>query len=403
MEQKETKRRVVSLLIAVCAMISLVMGKDIILAANMQPVFTPFIEYWIETQYAGNAKLNEIIPIVDGIGETMGYSISFVSKGEPSGYVIIDLEDETDENPIVEFALNGIDPYTGMTEMAEEIYSQINVKAIQKVIRSEYYYNYGVEIQTDDGEKVFTSDNRLEEKSEYDKEAKQRTIEFNEYEKKVLEGSEEVYAKATNSFWTAWVAETSGTVTSMCTIAGAVGFKALDMETMPSHDGDNDSAGDDKEGNCAPTALTTLMKYWDECRSKKDLLIKDSTDDTYVRLAELAEYDPKSGTKTTKAVQAIKKYAKERGYSATVDDYWMNYWSDFTRDLQKGKTVYLDIQGKDWDGKIVGHAAVAFGYRETTDGRYLKVANGWSESSDTYIRFKANGLTAFDGYAVTIK
>ena len=75
----------------------------------------------------------------------------------------------------------------------------------------------------------------------------------------------------------------------------------------------------------------------------------------------------------------------------------------YYRDIAADKPILLFVQGYDEEGDKTGHFAVVFGYKITTDGsKYLTIANCWDNSSQRYIRFKSDGLTAFDGYAIQI-
>lgn len=399
-------RKIVSLLMTFCILLGMLSVSASAITKTQTPDFSKFTEYWINTQYSQETKVNEIIPIIDGAEEVIGYSISFKENETPCGYVILDMSDNYDSNPIVEYSLDGIDPYTAMSNSATKKFSKIEAKTLKsKKLRSETFYNYGIELATEQGYKVYSSSDGLVSKDIYDKNAKIKTSKITEVKKESQNNkkNEKEYIKASTNFWDAWLDTAPGTAKTTKTITKASSFVSLNMSQMPSYSGSGYTAGYYEEGNCGPTSLTIIVKYWDECRGMSNLLKSNSVTTTYKRLSKLSGYTPVEGTVTANLISAIKDYAKEQGYTAKVSNYLFDTWSNFKGDLDGNKTIFLSVGGKDADGVELGHASVVFGYRITTDGsKYLRIANCWDTSTNRYIKFKPSELSWFNGYAVSI-
>lgn len=400
----KTTKKILSVLLIICISFSFCSISVSALAETI-PNFEKFTDYWIETQYNEKATVNEIIPIIDGEDKTIGYSISFINNDKPCGYVILDISDNYDSNPIIEYSLEGNDPYTAMSNKVNKDFSNIGAKVTKtKKLRTETFYNYGVEVSTTHGKKVYSSSEGLISKSSYDEKAEKRTEEYNKTKKEFYQknNQDEIYVKASTNFYDAWLNTAPGTAKTTKTITKAGSFKSLNMYDMPSYSGSSYTAGYYDEYNCGPTTLTIIMKYWDECRGMSNLLKSNSIPTTYKRISKLCGYTPTEGTSTSKLTSTIKTYAKEQGYTATVNSYLLDTWSNFKNDLDKNKTILLAVQGK-LDGVLVGHGAVVLGYRINTDGsKYLRVADCWSTSTNRYIKFKPPELSSFQGYAVSI-
>lgn len=186
--------------------------------------------------------------------------------------------------------------------------------------------------------------------------------------------------------WSQWFKAPTSTISKSKTITGASGFSTLNMAHMPAYANGNYNNGLANEGNCAPTALTTIAKYWAEKRGKTRLKVGTDIRNTYRAVAKASKYKNK-GLTDSEMVNGIKAYAKDKKYTATVNGYLLNNWSDFTRDLNNNKTVLLALGAKTTRGNSY-HASVAFGYAEMKDGsKYLRVANGWNTSSATHLKF----------------
>lgn len=132
------------------------------------------------------------------------------------------------------------------------------------------------------------------------------------------------------------------------------------------------------------------MIYYHYAKSRTKILRDGSKQNTFNRLYTLMGTDPNTGTYDNRVASAYSTYIKECGYTSgvKVDSYWLNLWSDFTRDVNNGLPIhtFLHVDGS-------GHSVVTVGWYIKryggTDFRYLQVLSGWSRE----IKY-----VPFDGY-----
>ena len=198
----KTTKKILSVLLIICLSFSFCSISVSALAETI-PNFEKLTDYWIETQYNEKATVNEIIPIIDGEDKTIGYSISFINNDMPCGYVILDISDNYDSNPIIEYSLEGNDPYTAMSNKVNKDFSNIGAEVTKnKKLRTETFYNYGVEVSSSHGKKIYSSSEGLISKSSYDKKAEKRTEEYNKIKKEYYQKNNqtEIYDNAKTYF-----------------------------------------------------------------------------------------------------------------------------------------------------------------------------------------------------------
>ena len=98
------------------------------------------------------------------------------------------------------------------------------------------------------------------------------------------------------------------------------------------------------------------------------------------------------------ALSALEKYVKERGYKISVNNYWLDLFSDFVRDVKANKPIYTYIVSSTG---VTARAVVTLGYVVRTGGnQYLQVFNNWSARTDKCMSFSQ--AKAKEGYAVNI-
>ena len=186
----------------------------------------------------------------------------------------------------------------------------------------------------------------------------------------------------------------SSGIDDVWSIPGAF-IDALVMGDMP-----NVSSG---EGNCGPTSLTNTVKLYAESRVNnqdplRDLKLNGSDNDTYNRLVQLSGYCASDAASMSELLNALKSYSSERGHSCSIDNYWLDLWGDFTRDLKANKPILLYTSSS----AGTAHAQVVVGYYLYKNGaQYLKIFSGWT-SNATFVKFKPNSLNHFNGYCVKI-
>lgn len=139
-------------------------------------------------------------------------------------------------------------------------------------------------------------------------------------------------------------------------------------------------------GNCGPTAALNILNYWQH--SGRDIFEGKSIEAVY---REVVGYmGNEEGTTIWQMENGVKDFVKNtKNYKASTFVYWGAFWGYYKSDLNKDKPIIHCITGK--ENEIVAHAMAAYGYLETTEGKYLKIASGWKTTLQ-YINFDAFDL-----------
>lgn len=151
-----------------------------------------------------------------------------------------------------------------------------------------------------------------------------------------------------------------------------------------------------REGNCGPTAVLNVLKYWttigydlydlNKAHVAYDAIIKHIGKEKDVNILEMQN--------------GLKKFVKATNkYKASTFTYWGAFWGYYKSDLEKDRPVIHCINTIE-NGEKTGHAMVALGYLETTTGKFLKIGSGW-EYYIQYINFDA--FSSKTGTYCTIK
>lgn len=150
--------------------------------------------------------------------------------------------------------------------------------------------------------------------------------------------------------------------------------------------------------NCAPTAATNLLLYWNERKTLKVNLMKNSWDETHSTLYNYFKTspEPEKGTIPSEIKPGLERYLDEIGVATDVLSYWdidSTNWAEMKYRLDYGEPfIYMTT-----DHYLYGdHAVLALAYTEyvyaskqfVTDSkysRYLCVADGWTKMANRYI------------------
>lgn len=159
----------------------------------------------------------------------------------------------------------------------------------------------------------------------------------------------------------------------------------------------NDFPGYD--GHCVPTAATNLLLYWNERKTQKVNLMKDSWNNTFDMLYKYFK-TTKDGTSLNDARIGLCQYFDQIGVATDVVSYWDNEstnWNTIKERLNAGEPFIYAVYDHYYYGGInEGHAMLALGYTEyvysrkqsttnTTYSGYLCVADGWTKLARRYI------------------
>lgn len=179
------------------------------------------------------------------------------------------------------------------------------------------------------------------------------------------------------------------------------------MDKMPSYKNDGLTAGDYSEGNCGPTCLTNLAKFFYDERGKSKLE-DTSWSNTYKKLRTGCGYVAtglNAGTAMQNMGPALTNYAKGRGYSCTVGSTNLGCnWTNFTQVLATNIPVLVGVNGWENSTKYVGHDIIAVGYLRLSDGqKFLRIVDEWHSDDDRYcVLNTGTGFTSIEGYTVQI-
>ncbi len=151
--------------------------------------------------------------------------------------------------------------------------------------------------------------------------------------------------------------------------------------------------------HCAATATTNLLLYWNERKTQKVNLMKDSWSNTFSILYKYFK-TTKDGTGLVDAKRGLDKYFDEIGVATDVVSYWneeSTNWNTMKGRLDFGEPfIYAVYDHYYYGGKGEAHAVLALGYKEFVYAtkqkstgikysRYLCVADGWTRLADRYI------------------
>ncbi len=167
-----------------------------------------------------------------------------------------------------------------------------------------------------------------------------------------------------------------GQIKSQYDIANLSGIRCITQESM----------NPNSNGNCGPTAALNILNYWQH--SGRNIFEGKSINTVY---REVVGYMGKEdGTTIWQMENGVKSFVKNtKSFKASTFVYWGAFWGYYKSDLNKDKPIIHCITGK--DNKVVAHAMAAYGYLETTEGKYLKIASGWKTTLQ-YINFDAFDL-----------
>ena len=317
-------------------------------------------------------------------GEFTGHIVSFQHNKIPAGYIVLDKNEE--EHPIIEYTLEGGSVYdylmdnistVELSESAQVLNddSASNWSVEENILYTDFL-DYSLKVNVNNEVMLFNQNGQFDETS-------------------VLQNRSVSPTGNSNEDYYPYAPET-GSPTSNVYLPGFYSFVPVKGSNMPNYDSTT-------QDNCGPTALTNVVKLYatkvlnGNSSVLGGLRTNASDDDTYLRMVALSGYTPGNPVTMSRLLSTIRSYSSERGYSCTTDDYALDLWSDFTRDITARKPILLYTANA-----LSAHAQVVGGYSEYSNGaKYLVIASGWY-AQVSYVKFKPASLTKFNGYAVSI-
>lgn len=291
------------------------------------------------------------------------------------------------EFPVVEFSTEGENIYTILENYVLSTGGKID-KTERKVLYSILPFQYGLKYKKDGKTKIIDTmfgEQNLVIYKDISKKLKQ----FNKVKK-----VDEVGINS-GTIWDGIIdySELPGTYVASKSIIGASSFEPSIMTDFRQD-----------KGNCAPTAITNLMKYYYQKRNKTKILVNNSVEDTYEKIVELAGKEEGYYWSEIKSVTV--DYLNYVKYNYSTVNYWFDYWSDFKRDLDDDWPVLTAVDHFNDKGERTGHTVVALGYHiRKVDGKdvnFLQVADGWYRTTFRYLNFDYYKSVLIDGFCVKV-
>ena len=145
--------------------------------------------------------------------------------------------------------------------------------------------------------------------------------------------------------------------------------------------------------HCGPTCGMNMLKYWYNRRSINGLLVNNERMASMQALADAMEYTPTFGTIYQNAYEGMEKYLENFCLSMCAGmDIRTNYsspgydWAYIKQQIQNGNVMYISLV-KDSSHSYNNHAVLCVGYQDTSDGQYLRIADGWTRSLSTFVKY----------------
>lgn len=123
--------------------------------------------------------------------------------------------------------------------------------------------------------------------------------------------------------------------------------------------------------NCFPTAIANAFSYFNANGVK--MYDGEFTQEMYTKLYNLLSFDPNNGVAWENHTSAIKEFAKLYNKNATIDNYWLNLWSDVTRDIGRNRPILLSTP----EEGIWCHRSLVLGYYVKGDTNILVCLPGY--------------------------
>ena len=367
--------------------------------------FRSITEKWNQDNYSGDAKIEEIIPIVDYYDSIVGVLLSFSQNGKAAGFVSLSLFNDQE---IGSFALDGLDPYLNCINIANE--KGLKVPTEKKVVSIDLNF-FSVEVQCGE-EKAYLEESGRVKKCDF-LEDEDFIKEYHQYLSDHCDTPLPLFADYLSITqygkgfpWNQYISSISGAIVDSHIITGGTSFTPFVMADMPPYDSSQGlTAGAAGEGNCGPTALLNVVGYYKTQRGKTNLYYGNSWYDSYVLLRNASNYTPAAGMNENKIQNAYTTYGTYTGYSIWATKYSIPSWNNYKQSLDNDKPIIVLVGGFDANLNYEGHYVVAIGYFSYASGgysHYLRVYDGWYANSNRCLAFVPSAFSVFHGYAITV-
>lgn len=137
--------------------------------------------------------------------------------------------------------------------------------------------------------------------------------------------------------------------------------------------------------NCGPTAATNLVYYWAHYGSPKESSLW--TGQVYGDLEKYMNYEWDTGTSNSDILPGIEQFSNSRNVEIAGSNEDGTDWDTFESRMNSNYPVIVTIYNDpNYGGTGYGHAMVGVGYQDTSDGNYIRVADGASRTFSNFYK-----------------
>lgn len=318
------------------------------------------------TKWNGNTKPANIIKTYDIDGNVNAYIINLQTDGRKSGYILAEVYTEEEPN-ISEFGFTG------------EYIIPSGEKA-SRCGKEKLYYAGNRCFFKKSGNKMY--DLWEDSKIEIDK---QRIRNYYKKEKDIVNNS--IKSQKSNSSKVKRSDELQGKVIGKPVNIPNVklgGFKPYPMDYL------NKSAGlPTNSGTCEEACANNMLLYWNRCRGVHGLFINGKAERTFKELLSYMKYHNGTydyiGYKGMGSYIARKDITDSKGHDyrsrSKVD------WSFIKTNINNNNALAFCADCSTYKSGNGGHAFLAVGYCNTTEGQFIRVCDEWDYSVDHYYKY----------------
>lgn len=129
--------------------------------------------------------------------------------------------------------------------------------------------------------------------------------------------------------------------------------------------------------NCTPTLAANILSYFQTARGVQ-LNSGNITQELYNQICVDINYNTSQGSNLDNIANGLRTWATRYGKTAIIDKYWLNSWSDVTRDIGANKPIMLSFSN---------HAYLVLGYKVENETQYLYTCTAWDTSPFQWLEF----------------
>lgn len=153
----------------------------------------------------------------------------------------------------------------------------------------------------------------------------------------------------------------------------------------------NEFAGYDN--HCAPTCGMNILKYWRDCRGVPNIILGNHHLIAFDSLRREMNHSSTNGTNPYSAYTGIYDYLNNNGLTRFN---YLEYrgkqvnntfdWTWIITQIRHGYPLYIGTTGYP-SANSASHAVFGIGYQDCSDGKWIRVADGWDRSISHFLYY----------------